>query len=105
MGLYQNKSISQLFTLVNNTILQYFHLSFPLERKQIRYKNRNPWITQELKKNDISIQDELYKLKRRSPIPENIKITIIHTKIPTYQNKEKLREIITMNNLNNTRMT
>ena len=40
MGLYQKKSISQMFTLFTNTILQYFHLSFPLEKKEIRYKNR-----------------------------------------------------------------
>ena len=72
MGLYQKKPISQSFTLFMNTILQYFHLSFPLEKKKVRYKNRNPWITQELK-NDIKIRDELYKLKRRSPTPENIK--------------------------------
>ena len=72
MGLYQKKPISQSFTLFMNNILQYFHLSFPLEKKKVRYKNRNPWITQELK-NDIKIRDELYKLKRRSPTPENIK--------------------------------
>ena len=70
MGLYQKKPISQSFTLFMNNILQYFHLSFPLEKKKVRYKNRNPWITQELK-NDIKIRDELYKLKRRSPTPEN----------------------------------
>ena len=69
MGLYQNKSISHLFTLFTNTILQYIHLGFPLEKHKIRYKNRNPWITQELK-NDIKIRDELYKLKRRSPTQE-----------------------------------
>ena len=53
-------------------------------------------------KNDIKKRDELYKLKRRSPTPKK---NIIHTKIPTYQNKEKLRETITMNNLNYTRIT
>ena len=34
MCLYQNKSITQLFTLYTNTITQYFHLSFPLEKKR-----------------------------------------------------------------------
>ena len=54
MGLYENKSISELFKLFMNTILHYFHLRFPLENKKIRYTNRNPWITRELK-NDIKI--------------------------------------------------
>ena len=33
MGFYQKKSISQLFTLFKNTILQYSHLSFLVEKK------------------------------------------------------------------------
>ena len=69
-----------------NTILHYFHLSFPLENKKIRYTNRNPWITRELK-NDIKKRDELYKQKKRSPTPEK------NTKTQTYQNRENLREI------------
>ena len=32
MGLYENKYISELFKLFMNTILHYFHLSFPLEK-------------------------------------------------------------------------
>ena len=72
MGLYQKKPISQSFTLFMNTIKQYFHLSFPLEKIKIRYKNRNPWITKELK-SDIKIRDQLYKLMKRSPTPGNIK--------------------------------
>ena len=47
MGLYENKSISELFKLFMNTILHYVYLSFPLENKKIRYTNRNPWITRE----------------------------------------------------------
>ena len=35
MGLYENKSISELFKLFMNTILNYFHLSFPLEKKKV----------------------------------------------------------------------
>ena len=58
-------------------IQQYFNLSFPLEKTKIRYKNRNPWITKELKC-DIKIRDKLYKLKKRSPTPENIKIYKIY---------------------------
>ena len=82
-----------------DTIQQYFHLSFPLAKTKIRYKNRNPWITKELQ-NDIKIRDELYKLKKRSPTPENK----IYTKTLIYQNKEQLKEIITMNNLKYTRI-
>ena len=33
MGLYEIKYISQLFKLSMNTILYYFHLSFPLKKK------------------------------------------------------------------------
>ena len=55
-----------------NTIKQYFHLSFPLEKIKIRYKNRNPWITKELK-SDIKIRDQLYKLMKRSPTPGKYK--------------------------------
>ena len=53
-----------------DTILQYFQLSFPLE-KIIRYRNRNrnPWITKELK-SDIKIRDKLYTLKKKSPTPK-----------------------------------
>ena len=69
MGLYQKKPISQSFTLFMNTIKQYFHLSFPLEKIKIRYKNRNPWITKELK-SDIKIRDQLYKLMERSQLQE-----------------------------------
>ena len=72
MGLYEIKYISELFTLLINTILHYFHISFPLEMKKKSYTNQNPWITRELK-NDIKIRDELYKQKKRSPTPENIK--------------------------------
>ena len=36
-------------------------------------------------------------MKKMSPTPENIK----YTKTLIYQNKEKLKEIITMNNLKN----
>ena len=57
-----------------------------------RYTNRNPWITRELK-NDIKKRDELYKQKKRSPTPEK------NTKTQTYQNRENLREITTMNNV------
>ena len=71
MGIYQIKPISQLFTMFMDTIPQYFQLSFPLEKKIIRYKNRNPWITKELK-SEIKIRDKLYKLKKKSPTPENI---------------------------------
>ena len=40
MGLYEIKSISGLFKLSMKTIFYYFHLSFPLEIKYIRYANR-----------------------------------------------------------------
>ena len=50
-----------------NTILHYFHLSFPLEKKKIRYTNRNPWITRELK-NYIKIRDELYTVHTEEKI-------------------------------------
>ena len=83
-----------------DTIQQYFNLSFPLEKTKIRYKNRNLWITKELI-SDIKIRDKLYKLKKMSPTPEN---KIKYTKTRIYQNKEKLKEIITMNNLKHTRM-
>ena len=35
MGIYQIKPISQSFTMFMDTILQYFHLSFPLEKNMI----------------------------------------------------------------------
>ena len=63
-------------------------MSFPLEKKPLTEIHGN-------KKNDISIRDELYLLKKRSPTPETLKK---NTKTSTYQNSEKLREIITMNN-------
>ena len=100
MGIYQIKPISQSFTMFMDTILQYFLLSFPLEKKKIRYKNRNPWTTKELK-SDIKIRGKLYKLKKKSPTPENIKCT----KTLIYLSKEKQREIITINYLKFTRMT
>ena len=82
-----------------DTIQQYFNLSFSLEKTKIRNKNRHQWITKELI-SDIKIRDKLYKLKKMSLTPENIK----YTKTQIYQNKEKLKEIITMNNLKYTRM-
>ena len=92
LGIYQIKPISQLFTIFMDTIQQYFNLRFPLEKPNIRYINRNPWITKELI-SDIKIRDKLYNLKKMSPTPEN------KNKYKIYQNKEKLKEIITMNNL------
>ena len=80
-----------------DTIQPYFNLSFPLDKTKIRYKNRNPWITEELK-SDNKIRDTLYKLKKKSPTPENI-YTYKYTKTLIYQNKDKLKEIITMSNL------
>ena len=44
---------------------------FPIETIKLRYKNRNPWITQELK-NDIKIRDRLYIILKNNPTPENI---------------------------------
>ena len=50
MGLYQKKPISQSFTLFMNTIKQYFHLSFPLEKIKIRYKKQKPVDYKRIKK-------------------------------------------------------
>ena len=35
MGIYENKSISELFKLLMNTIVHYFHLSVPLEKNKV----------------------------------------------------------------------
>ena len=64
MGIYQINPISQLFTIFMDTIQQYFNLSFSLKKTKIRYKNRNLWITKELK-SDIKIRDKLYKLTKK----------------------------------------
>ena len=55
-----------------NTILHYFHLSFPLENKKYGTQTEIHGFHGNLK-NDIKIRDELYKQKKRSPTPENIK--------------------------------
>ena len=92
MGLYEIKSISELFKLFMNTILHYFHISFPLEKKKNEIHGLHG-----VEKNDINIRDELYMQKKRSPTPENIK---------KYKNTNlsKQRKAENMNNLNYTRM-
>ena len=71
LGVFEERSISSSFSLFMNTILYNYQKCFPIETIKLRYKNRNPWITQELK-NDIKIRDHLYIIQKKNPIPENI---------------------------------
>ena len=69
MGIYQIKPIAQSFTMFMDTILQYFKFSLSKDKNKIQ-KTKTHKLQNNLK-SYIKIQDELYKLKKRSPTPEN----------------------------------
>ena len=70
LGLFREESLSSAFSLFMNTVLHYYQTCFPIETIKLKYTNRNPWITQELK-NGIKIRDRLYITKKTKPITEN----------------------------------
>ena len=72
IGLYEEGCISLKFSLFMNTILYNYQKCFPIKTIKLKYTNRNPWITEELK-NDIKIRDRLYIIKRKNPTSDNIK--------------------------------
>ena len=55
-----------------NTILFNYQNCFPTETIKLKYKNRNPWIKQELK-NDIQIRDRFYTIQKKNQTSESIK--------------------------------
>ena len=55
---YINNMILQFDFFMNN-IINIFDKCFPIESTKINYKNRNPWINQNLK-NEIKIRDKLF---------------------------------------------
>ena len=66
---YINNMILQFDFFMNN-IINIFNKCFPIESTKINYKNRNPWINQNLK-NDIKIRDKVLLLSRQIPTQEN----------------------------------
>ena len=58
------------FDFFINNIINIFNKCFPIESTKINYKNRNPWINQNLK-NEIKIRDKLFLLSRQIPTQEN----------------------------------
>ena len=72
LGLFEEESISSAFSLFMNTILFNYQNCFPIETIKLKYKNRNPWIKQELK-NDIKIRDRLYTIQKKNPSSDSIK--------------------------------
>ena len=75
---YINNMILQFDFFVNN-IINIFDKCFPIEYTKINYKNRNPWINQNLK-NKIKIRDKLFLLSRQIPT-KKIKIIIRNIKM------------------------
>ena len=59
LGLFREESLSSTFSLFMTTVLHNYQTCFPIETIKLKYTNRNPWITQELK-NAIKIRDRLY---------------------------------------------
>ena len=51
-------------------VINIFDKCFPIESTKINYKNRNPWINQNLK-NEIKIRDKLFLLSRQIPTKKN----------------------------------
>ena len=66
---YINNMILQFDFFMNN-IINIFDKCFPIESTKINYKNRNPWINQNLK-NEIKIRDKLFLLSRQIPTKKN----------------------------------
>ena len=62
--------INPAFTLFMNRIVDHFKECFPIETIKINYKNRNPWITQNLK-SEIKVRDKLFIQSRKHPTQEN----------------------------------
>ena len=58
------------FDFFMNNIINIFDKYFPIESTKINYKNRNPWINQNLK-NEIKIRDKLFLLSRQIPTKKN----------------------------------
>ena len=85
MGLYE-KNITVIY-LIYDYYSTIFSCKFSYRKKE-RYKNRNTWTTKELK-SDIIIRDQLYKLMKRSPTPENIK-TYKNTNLSKQRKAERL---------------
>ena len=62
--------INPAFTLFMNRIVDHFKECFPIETIKIYYKNRNPWITQNLK-SEIKVRDKLFIQSKKHPTQEN----------------------------------
>ena len=58
------------FDFFMNNIINIFNKCFPIESTKINYKNRDPWINQNLK-NKIKIRDKLFLLSRQIPTQKN----------------------------------
>ena len=69
--LFREESLSSSFFLFMNIVLHNYQTCFPIETIKLKYTNRNPWITQELK-NDMKIRDRLYIILKTKPTTENI---------------------------------
>ena len=64
-----------------NNIISIFDKCFPIESTKINYKNRNPWINQNLK-NENQNQRKIVPFKQANPISKNkIKIIIRNIKM------------------------
>ena len=75
----------------------YFAHHFPIQQTKIKYSNRNEWIDKALK-NEIIERERLF-IRRNTLLRKTLMyIKSSETKISATQ--EKLKEIITKNNLN-----
>ena len=79
----------------------YFDHHFPIQQTEIKYSNRNEWINKALK-NEINERERLFIYKKKYPTQENIDVPwyIKSSETKISRTKEKLKEIITKNNLN-----
>ena len=78
------------FTLFVNAITTAYNECFPLESIKINYKNRNPWINQDLK-DEIKMRDKLFILSKKTPTQENIKAykKFKNMNLPNQRNAER----------------
>ena len=65
---YQN--CQEAFSFFHTSLKQIFDSSFPLIRVKRKYRNRLPWLTEELKES-IKVKNKLYRVQDRHPTSQN----------------------------------
>ena len=91
-------NVQPAYSHFNINIKTYFYHHFPIQQTKIKYSNRNEWINKALR-TKLS-KEKAYLFIRRNTLLRKTLMYIKSSETKIFRTKEKLKEIITKNNLN-----